>query len=433
MYVTQNKKPPKTSNPDDDEELLILEEVTRSPVEVSIHRIVVPSRVFHGFKSVLLLSAYFQDSQMYHLLKKDRKVSLQSALIGRPRLASRIREAENLIRLRFNDVVLLPLMAEEKKIGMNGVLIDMAVPEPSAQRLINRMSYLNLTLRDLRVMKSATWLDDARLGRIQVSKEYRDFIELVKEVGGSFSLLGWCLRTASSLVRAIERQGKLSGTPLLVVNKKSYASTLAKKYEIGGGGVFEKIPPASHGMNKYRECNVIAYLSANNPTPDMCRLFNILLPLYQPDKDHAADSCIQAVTRLSVREKSATDKVYVILPDMGLAGLVQAKLEDSCSLNLSVIRRTNMVSLLNTRGAMGLREGQVKGGKSFAEKYRKVRSPERLALDKQLAICTTNIAREKRLNREAGAKFKELSAEQLKLKKQIAVVDARDNPNYPRK
>lgn len=411
---------------------LYVKEQTTGDNKVSVHRVVVPSRAFRGFKSVLLLSAYFKDSQMYHLLNEDSDVILESIFRRRPKLAERILETEKRMQLRFRDVTLIPLMSEPKKISMDRIRSDMAIPRDKIVEICNLADTLGITLTGIQDATDQTGLTSG--GTRKLRPNYAEFYAAVERSGGGPRLLTWCLEMASDVVSKIKGANRLCGNPLLVVNKKGHSLAQAEPFELPLGP-FEMIPPASHGLNKYRECNVIAYLSANNPTPEMCKLFNALLPRYEPDKDHAADSCVQAVTRLSVRESTSSDKVYVILPDMGLAKLVEEKFNNVCRYNSSVTDALNMVSLATALGKRRMSSGGARGGakggltnRGRPSGSKKVRSPDRLALDRKLASISAYISREKREGREGGARHTKLLAERSSINAKVKQVESVDNP-----
>lgn len=402
---------------------------------ISIHKVVVPSRAFTGFKSVLLMSAYFEDSQMFHLLTKAshqsqetenpfRLTDLAKADDG---LNKTLYDRQSTIMSRFKQAILIPLTENEKKISDFRYRTEVIAPASEKENLRQLVCDCGITSEALREYR--------RTG--EIGEGHEPFFNYLTSVNAEFSLIDWLLRSSRRVVRHLKKKKKLvEQIPLLVVNKRFEANEAKPYLE---SEEFISIPGQSHGLNTYKASNTIVYLSAINPSPEISRLFNALIPDYDPDLDHAADSAIQAVTRLSLRDTTSKSKVFVIVPDLALTTMIffkmkrKPRVDRKYAKSLDVFSVTSLIkeesqSVNKIHGSKGTdfgRLGAQYGHLGGAPKLN--RSEKRIALDKKLASLRASRSR----LRKGGqtSKAEELTERINSLAAKVNALSALENPS----
>lgn len=101
----------------------------------------------------------------------------------------------------------------------------------------------------------------------------------------------------------------------------------------------------SHGLNQYRDSNTLIYIAAIHPNPMTIALYKSVIPQYDYLKDHLADSCTQAVTRLCIRDVESETIAYVLLPDLGTAELLRDKLLTRPTISTRAINGAGLMAL----------------------------------------------------------------------------------------
>jgi hypothetical protein len=312
--------------------------------------VILPSRIFEGFKDVTLLSAFFEESQMYHLLTQNG-VNLKNITAEVPDLELRMPK----ILRRYSSVTLVPLTPQQRALTMSNqdnMMLDQERPE------------LRQRLRDLELTTSAQFKNLKVYYRDpdqdEIPARYRKAITSLKEHANHVVInpMEWLLKRSQAIINKWVVDNPIDKKPLLVLNKRT-----KKMIEDETGrtllGNFETMTTSVHGLNEYAEHDVVVFLAAVNPSPDLIKFFRIILEKYQFEKDHIADVCVQCVCRSSVRDTSSKTKVLVIVPDMKIADLLRERLADRVSMPSELRPKRNMAFLdrdfgLHTVGRMPL-------------------------------------------------------------------------------
>lgn len=285
--------------------------------------VMLPSKVFEGFKRVTLLSAYFEDSQMYHLLKQQN-IRLTDITFEVPEYSRR----RGLLIERYKQVTLVSLTPQEISLSLSsqlGFMIDFKYAD-----IFDKLKEAGIsTPKELRALREIYL--DSNAGR---DKRYHKALDILAEHKEHLvtSPVMWMLQESRKIIRnwMARYHIKKVKKPLLVLNKR--IASFALQHDADAFDNFELISTSVHGLNKYSNRNVIAFLAAINPTPDLIRLYRTLLPEYDFEKDHVADICVQCACRLSVRDTEAVEPVLVITPDHRINGLLYDRLYKSPSL-----------------------------------------------------------------------------------------------------
>lgn len=332
-----------------------------------VHKVAVPSRVFCGYRSVLLMSANFTASQMFHLLNNAPQVTLVPLFSVNKELRRIMANRITILSESSSRAVIVPLTLETAKISRGRIRDDMLIPTTAKKSFIE----------DYKEIKaSADWSES-------------NLAKLVVKHGGTLHLVPWLLQKALAKVERLRKKNLVKGGNALVVLNKGF------EYLLQGVEGVEVMSTHSHGLNKHSGKNTIIYLPAINPTPEICRLFSILIPAYQPDLDYAGEACLQAVTRTSLRDPSAKGRVYIILPDLGLTRILRTLLDPQIcpEPDLRLAERLSMISVARCLGEVNLSLGRLRGGQAAGSRSRIVESAKSLALKKELATFVSFFSR----------------------------------------
>jgi hypothetical protein len=305
----------------------------RAKKQWSFQKVIMPARIFHGFKEMIIMAAFLHDSQMWHFLSISPEIQLID--ITRSKYADKVNkimkgQATKLIE-RFKAMTILPLTRQEQQLSINRLNYGILTPDNVSGRLRVEIEQLGVkSTKDI-------YMAYSQAGIRKANPKSSQAIDLIEDNGGLFHPFNWYTKIALEIIKRLKAAGKLKGKPLAACNKDF-------EHIIDNNPVFERISTQSHGLNTHMKSNCVYYAAGIQPNNQTKSLFNTLLPRYDINKDYLADSCVQCVTRSSVRDKDSKDKVYVILPDLHLAKLLYEKMEYHPKINLSVADRFNMVA-----------------------------------------------------------------------------------------
>lgn len=359
----------------------------------SVFQIISPAKLFMGYKQVLVMSAYFRQSQMFHLLSNYENIHPESnqRFVLEPlplteKQIRRIQEQKKLIESRFRQVRIFPLLTKEQKVSMTNLDMSCLVPREKLPEFYAELEKRGVQRNQVGAILTGRNPKGGR-GSVQkhrmirkvalltkgnrLPKDDPDYISFERHGYGN-PVVGY-IRMAQHVVfsltkvkYAVEKRIALGGRPLISMNRKHLEEMNREPNEFGDVQLptmrscinepdalelqaeldkrlpyedriygdtghhfrvrFDLLFPDPMGLNVYRERNCIAYLSARNPSPDVAMLFKALTPEYDADDDYAGDSAVQAATRLSVRDQRVGERVYIIVPDLGLARIIKRKL-----------------------------------------------------------------------------------------------------------
>lgn len=321
----------------------------------SFQIIQVPHRLFHGWRKVLLLSAFFETSQMYHFLrsyealeqqdnesKKDFKLRYNShvALYGESQLVNVTnklvsKERRALIEKRFSQAYITYLSPEDtlSKVSFDtGVMVASNLGDFDVDAYMNKFKKLSLldkinkeagtelTLRravDLLLKKTNNMLDVDALTDLErkLLKHVSTFPGLLSDV----TPLQWYTRVAVYLSKKWYKRLETKQKPLLVtcnVGDGRYLDSIEPYIQ---GGRAEELPFYSQGLNSYQKFHTVAFLAALNPKPQTRQFLKQALPNYDVDLDFTLNQCMQSVTRCSVRNTASNVAPLIIVPTKKLA------------------------------------------------------------------------------------------------------------------
>ena len=408
--------------------------IKRVQTGISVFTVRRPRVLFKNFAHVVVASAGFEFSQMYHLMKNDKLLLLKDGF--ETKRFSRLKNRNRKILKRLSRLTIYCLQRENKndpneKISKGTLHQAVAVVEGTQQDFKNFINDVPPPLNERRngnnmetTLNSMTRKITVRAIRsMHVSRNYKttatryeyemaccwltDNNGFIRPIDG----LEWA---AENLVKKLIADDKVKYSmehrstfedrhidvstrdtkprALFFVNNEFKDST--GEYKAGSNQrwspLFVPVSGYPHGLNTFSSCNTAVYISANNPNKELGQFLRILLPDYFPDYDFAGASCAQAITRLCVRDINSTERAYAILPDWGLARIVSRllsdvpKIRDTTEPTIAIVKTSNSIEHIRRR--------QSEGGKTNIKKKSKKGSMLRTELKK---ICSSlgNIVR----------------------------------------
>ena len=306
---------------------------------LTLQVMLVPQRLFHGWSKVVLLSAFFKCSQMYHLLARLDENGLPpltrrgldynrlpwiSLVDVSHSVVSKSREAEVLARYASTTITYISSGAPfSKNQLMHGVLVESSFDDlafnQDFQAWLAKSSSRRMTLRQACTMVGSGSVD----GEL---KEIMDRLPLYR--GNKYKPLQFYAKAANALSRAWYQKLGLEPQPLpMLTNVGGRGNGRFFEPKFWETEVLTVVPPDQviampfgvHGLNKFKGHHTLAYLASVNPTPAAKSLFSVLCPDYNPDLDHTVDHAVQAAMRISMRNTEDRTTPLVIVTDQTLA------------------------------------------------------------------------------------------------------------------
>lgn len=322
-----------------------------------LQTVIVPYQLFQGWKQVLLLSAFFESSQMYHLLKA-REVNLErsdgeSMTAYKERLALALACADESVRLvdvtkkivntkrvkavraRYKQTA-ISYLSEHTSFSQrqltNGVMVDSDfIGTPAAKEftikylaMLEKKDTLKGKTPKVPLRYIVSLIRHSKDSTLNLSQADKEIIKHVSTLPGLEKMrypLEWYAAKASIMSTFWYAKNDKEVQPLPITCNTGGAdrpyvraidTTLPEDTWI-------EMPMRSQGLNKFKSYDTLAFLATLNPRPEVVALMNQLCPEYDPKLDHTIDQCIQSATRCSIRNTKSTSKPLIIVTDRQLA------------------------------------------------------------------------------------------------------------------
>lgn len=335
-----------------------------------LQTVLVPYQIFYGWAHVVLLSAFFEDSQMYHLLRtRDvsdrgreetksnfRKRIAQAvgdgdgAYIMLADITNRVVDAQRLaiVKQRYADTTITyisPNISFAQKHLQRGVMVDSDLMTPTCKfdlsafykeyktLALDRRTDVGGKLLPFRVAVKhlGKRLDEPTMHDYAIRAHLKKLPGLVTK----YTPLQWYVKSAVFISRAWYKMNRKKPLPVPVTvnvgaeggRNRSMRYWVREVLKVVNEGVdCIEMPMQSHGLNQFKHHDTIAFLATLNPHPEVKELFAQICPEYNADLDHTLDQCIQSATRCSLRDTKSKSKPLLIVTDKHLALRVQAQL-----------------------------------------------------------------------------------------------------------
>lgn len=300
---------------------------------VSLHTVLVPALMFAGFKDVLLLSAFFESSQMYHMLYRHD--------INNPNIPDS-QKCLCLSQFKFDAGRTEPMMARYRALRITYIFDEEFTLSKS---LLSRGIIIRNDNWDKKEFEDAfiSW-EKARdttkaVPLRKILKLGFEKSKLLKDLPGikdvmnllplskKFSMmhpLAFMSLQASQLSDAWYKKLKEEKKPLLIscnVSGGSTEDTNRHWTKIVRPVVKDAklVPFFCQGLNSFQTYHTLAFLAAINVKPMVKSLMESLCPGYDPHMDYALDQATQTAMRISVRDAECETRPLVIVPSRRLA------------------------------------------------------------------------------------------------------------------
>jgi len=296
----------------------------------NIFEVVLPSKMFQGFKKVCLLGADFENSQMRHILENEN-----FELVRLP--ANISKEREKLLFGRYKNTVIYPLASTDKPISKYA-LAGVMVKDTSKQVLLEKIIKAGSTVREEATIvnnhDNDTLKDD--LETSIVWKYYKKGLVITNV----FAYYYDSAVSAAKKLDGLQECDFFKQRPLLVANK-GYGAEYKKDRDFPDNADYAeedqrntglstiRLPGNPQGLNGFMKHSTMIYLMAVNPPPPLIKFLRAYLPNYSYEKDYAGSNALQAVTRTSIRDVKSTKTVRIIVSDFGVARIIKGMLGDA--------------------------------------------------------------------------------------------------------
>jgi hypothetical protein len=275
-------------------------------------QIMLPSHPFVGFKDVYIMSAAFERSQMYHLFKSEA-CNLRNRTIAFMNSHSKNGYAVALAAIgeRQSKLELVPLLGDEGVPSKYQLTSGVIVPYPNLLELTEKKNEFEITTKAMRDI--VAHLNDPMMNSGRLRANHKRLLKEFKRLSVKHNILEWQVRIVELLARKWFAKHGQPHRGLLFVNKKDEDIKFSKKLlttvSIG----------KAEGNNGYRKSNLVAFLAAVNPEPEIARVLKALLPNYDPDEDYVIDKAIQCIGRGNIRNHRSQDPMLAIVSTTGMA------------------------------------------------------------------------------------------------------------------
>jgi hypothetical protein len=326
---------------------------------LEIIEVTLPSKIFEGFRRVVILSATIRNSQLYHLLKamgnnlvdithKTGLIQFKNPKTGKIQPNPVYRDSVKRYE-KVTIVSLTPLRGVFSQSSLDKCILNVKrLPEfhdALKKHQVDRKSLSSLRLAyddQVRVYESLRSLGRKELAEEQKnSKEMKYLRKLIRDLENfdeqnktnikSFytSPIEFYIDAADEVKRVWEsRNRQHEDIPsLLFLNKKFAEDDGRGGYQISRRLVergfnpenYQAISPKSHGSNDFLIHSVVYYLCSINMPPLTESFVRSYLPTYDSTSDLQLDNCYQCVNRSSIRDKTSDSEILFVVPNLMIA------------------------------------------------------------------------------------------------------------------
>lgn len=303
-----------------------------------------PDFAFDSISEVYLMSAFFELSELYHILSRNYVLIDRSSEINKKR-AARIKE-------NYRNIHIIPLTNSEKLLSSNLLKHYLSFPELKdeelekadtalekiTESLTNNIQYKKEDIRSPRKYSYSANLMrvlDYTLNHEEKKRKSIDLVTLQEYRKEDYELRNPIIKLsmmAKKVASRINNSVTINKKPLLIINNFSMEHIKPWKIEED----FEIISVKSHGLNTYSDRNFLAFLIALNPVPTTKSFYLEFIPNYNAEKQRVAATALQALARLSVRKSRNSDPVYMVVYSDKTASLINETMKMYLGYDLNI-------------------------------------------------------------------------------------------------
>lgn len=271
-----------------------------------------PGDIFTDFKRAYIMSAYFENSQMFHLLSLDRSLTLIDYTPKIKNIQARIDE----IHARYRKVIIQPLTDNQSVLSKNQ-LNGFMIPTEHIPRMKELLDEYQPSVADLRFIKRALCFKN-----VIKSQRLKELTDAFRELEVNHEPIEWYLDFSVSVCKAWAKKKNIKyAKPLTFVNTNCESVATSKNLPLCSIG--------SRGSNAYSNYHSVLFMAAVNPDNQHRNFLKALLgDAYSTERDFVVDTCLQAINRCSIRDTRCNEPVLIIVPDLRLAEYVKEAMHD---------------------------------------------------------------------------------------------------------
>lgn len=320
-----------------------------------------PEYAFDGFGEVYLMSAFFEHSELFHILQKNYELKNRSYLFNMKRKDKVVKQYHRLkihslcedrsylskVRLLYSQI-LDPTISKKKRSRIIEILSNGFDKYCKSVEKNSTKTYSEQSLYRYYMMELASRGGIKGAGR-KIAKKIQAKITAI--TGMRFDeifeqpIIPY-FQQAEQLVIKL-RNGNLtsSGTDTLVVTnnvtKSAVQEYLARNYSDNNSRM-EFISVKSHGMNSYAHVNNMIFLTSLNPPPKLTSFLKAFIPDFDYRKQWIAANIAQSVARLSLRDTRSDAVCNLIVYSSKVAEVLNELLSEYIGFNVEIIRHKKL-------------------------------------------------------------------------------------------
>lgn len=321
--------------------------------EYVISNVFSPSRMFKGYAKVLILSAFFESSQMYQFLAQssqvdDTVVHLQDVTTGH---INKKRMTRLLKRMRKTRITYVYDLGDKKTLTkremQQGVVMQKPLSKEQRKNAHAKWHELYPSKPELYRTVFDAYRDlDGRASRLTDGARARAY-DFMARLDSQFGIIGGVIPHMVDISIKLQQEFmarlKLPPETLPVgINPRynSYKESEAKIWDVERLGDFNKrtklyrkpkdgdiitqLPITAHGLNAFKDYHSCAFLAAMKYSTREHRFMQRVLPEYNPSIDRTLDYALQLLWRCNVRMPDDSP-VLLIVTDRYLAETLQRR------------------------------------------------------------------------------------------------------------
>jgi hypothetical protein len=351
----------------------------KDKAEYKVNIVFSPARMFYGYAKVLILSAYFENAQMYHFLKNNHERyqvekkkyddRFYRHTTGKPNFDDYLTYTRDLPieeRVVLHDIT-DSYISKKRKLAMLRKLqkcVDITYiydrPNLSKNDMINGVPYKGeLTWEEANAIHTM-WLDTHR-STDPTSKTPKSYRTIVKEsttdgmyfttknhqaqidfvtagMVSKLSVVRHMVTQAKKIQQAWAAQAGIDPEPLLVGVNAKFRGYGGSKEEVWMSEQLDKVPNihqlkmVCHGQNQFKKYHSVAFLASMLYADSEVAFLRMHTPSYDPQVDRTLDFALQVLFRCNVRDLDSQDKVLFIVPTKGHAEALATRLLGASSI-----------------------------------------------------------------------------------------------------
>jgi hypothetical protein len=244
--------------------------------------------MLENFKSILLMSAFIRDTEMFHFIKVSPSFNVDDITGG---VESIINRNQDLIN-RYKDVEIYYALDRNRPFSKNQLDNTLILTDKHYNILdkyyAREGGFGNLMQDHVKAIKGQ------KVGSAKVS-------EVLASALTPITYFSQCATTL------------FEGKKCLVntnIDKKDYLSTIPRA---------DFLSIKSHGQNQYKQYKKVAIFGAYNPRPTLGKFYLTMIPEYDPFRGWYTNNVTQTLARSKVRNAKSRHKIKVLVSTKGEA------------------------------------------------------------------------------------------------------------------